>query len=108
MMPLIGLYPAPGFGRFEVPCPGTAVVRSDFRLTAEAGFKGDGTTAIVSLFDVRLMRTENRGFSRTRNTGIEATSGETVAFTEGDTTPDSDSADSSDDAPSASSIQGMS
>ena len=40
----------------------------------------DRTAAIAAEFDVRLIRTENRGLSAARNTGIEAATGEIVAY----------------------------
>lgn len=48
----------------------------------------DGSSAIAEDFDVRLIRTDNRGLSRARNTGIEAATGEIVAFIDGDARPD--------------------
>ena len=50
----------------------------------------DRTAAIAAEFDVRLIRTENRGLSAARNTGIEAATGEIVAFTDDDAWPDRD------------------
>src|SRR5207253_3297739 len=41
-------------------------------------------------FDVRLIRTENRGLSSARNTGLHAATGEIVAYTDDDAYPDPD------------------
>ncbi|MEW5849183.1 MAG: glycosyltransferase [Myxococcota bacterium] len=48
----------------------------------------DDTAAIASGFNVRLIRTENRGLSNARNTGLEAATGEIVAYTDDDARPD--------------------
>ena len=48
----------------------------------------DGTSAIAETFDVRLIRTENRGLSSARNTGCEAASGDIVAYLDDDASPD--------------------
>ncbi len=48
----------------------------------------DSTASIASEFDVRLIRTENRGLSNARNTGMEAADGEIVAYTDDDARPD--------------------
>src|SRR5262249_46223401 len=48
----------------------------------------DATAAIVREFDVRLIRTGNRGLSAARNTGMEAATGEIVAYTDNDCRPD--------------------
>jgi GT2 family glycosyltransferase len=50
----------------------------------------DRTAAIAAEYDVRLIRTENRGLSAARNTGVEAATGEIVAFTDDDAWPDRD------------------
>ena len=48
----------------------------------------DSVSAIASEYDVRLIRTENRGLSSARNTGMEAATGEIVAYTDDDARPD--------------------
>jgi GT2 family glycosyltransferase len=49
---------------------------------------GDGTSAIARQYDVRLIRTENRGLSAARNQGLEAATGEIVAYIDDDAYPD--------------------
>ena len=49
----------------------------------------DATPAVASEYDVRLIRTENRGLSSARNTGLMAATGEIVAYTDDDAYPDS-------------------
>ena len=48
----------------------------------------DGTADIALQYDVRLIRTENRGLSSARNTGLEAATGEIVAYIDDDAYPD--------------------
>jgi GT2 family glycosyltransferase len=48
----------------------------------------DGTADIVREYDVRLIRTENRGLSNARNTGCDAATGEIVAYLDDDARPD--------------------
>ena len=50
----------------------------------------DRTAEIAAGFDVRLVRTENRGLAAARNTGLNAATGEIVAFTDDDAWPDRD------------------
>jgi O-antigen biosynthesis protein len=48
----------------------------------------DDTAQVASEFDVRLIRTPNRGLSRARNTGLAAANGEIVAYIDDDAYPD--------------------
>jgi len=48
----------------------------------------DGTADIAREYDVRLLRTENRGLSCARNTGLDAATGEIVAYLDDDAYPD--------------------
>jgi O-antigen biosynthesis protein len=48
----------------------------------------DATAMIAGAYDVRLIRTENRGLSSARNTGLAAATGEIVAYTDDDARPD--------------------
>ena len=48
----------------------------------------DGTAAIAESFDVRLIRTPNRGLGRARNTGLDAAAGGIVAYLDDDAWPD--------------------
>jgi O-antigen biosynthesis protein len=48
----------------------------------------DHTADIVGEYDVRLIRTENRGLSKARNEGMEAATGEIVAYLDDDAYPD--------------------
>ncbi len=48
----------------------------------------DATAAIAETFDVRLVRTPNRGLSSARNTGLEAATGDVVAYLDDDAYPD--------------------
>ena len=50
----------------------------------------DATAAIASEYDVRLIRTENRGLSSARNTGWRAATGEIIAYIDDDAYPDPD------------------
>jgi GT2 family glycosyltransferase len=48
----------------------------------------DDTAAIARHYDVRLIRTPNRGLSSARNTGLAAATGEIVAYLDDDAYPD--------------------
>jgi GT2 family glycosyltransferase len=48
----------------------------------------DDTAAIAHHYDVRLIRTPNRGLSSARNTGLAAATGEIVAYLDDDAFPD--------------------
>jgi GT2 family glycosyltransferase len=48
----------------------------------------DNTAALVQPFEVRLIRTQNRGLSAARNNGLEAASGSIVAYIDDDAYPD--------------------
>ncbi|MEJ7843375.1 MAG: glycosyltransferase, partial [Rubrobacter sp.] len=48
----------------------------------------DATAEIAGEYDLRLIRTENRGLSNARNTGLEAATGEIVAYLDDDARPD--------------------
>jgi GT2 family glycosyltransferase/membrane protein implicated in regulation of membrane protease activity len=50
----------------------------------------DATSEIAAQYDVRLIRTGNRGLSSARNTGLHAASGEIVAYIDDDAYPDSE------------------
>jgi GT2 family glycosyltransferase len=68
-----------GLERLEYP---------DFEVIVVDDGSKDDVSAIASEFDVRLIRTENRGLSSARNTGMEAATGEIVAYTDDDARPD--------------------
>jgi O-antigen biosynthesis protein len=50
----------------------------------------DATAMIAGEYDIRLMRTENRGLASARNTGMAAATGDIVAYTDDDCRPDPD------------------
>ncbi len=50
----------------------------------------DRTAEIAARYDVRLIRTPNRGLSAARNEGLRAASGEIVAYIDDDARPDRD------------------
>ena len=68
-----------GLERLEYP---------DFEVIVVDDGSTDNVSEIASEFDVRLIRTENRGLSSARNTGMEAATGEIVAYTDDDARPD--------------------
>jgi len=62
----------------------------DFEVVVVDDGSTDETSRIVEGFDVRCIRTENRGLGYARNAGIEAAEGEIVAFIDADARPDED------------------
>jgi GT2 family glycosyltransferase len=68
-----------GLARVEYP---------DFEVIVVDDGSKDNVSAIASEYDVRLIRTENRGLSSARNTGMQAATGEIVAYTDDDARPD--------------------
>ncbi|HSR40964.1 MAG TPA: glycosyltransferase, partial [Longimicrobiales bacterium] len=62
----------------------------DYEVIVVDDGSADPSSRIARNFDVRLIRTENRGLSRARNTGIDAATGEVVAFLDADARPDPD------------------
>ena len=50
----------------------------------------DGAGEIAREYNVRVIRTENRGLSSARNTGLSAATGEIVAYLDDDASPDPD------------------
>jgi O-antigen biosynthesis protein len=48
----------------------------------------DSTADIAAAYDVRLIRTVNRGLSSARNTGMQAATGEIIAYIDDDASPD--------------------
>ena len=68
-------------GLFDLEYPDYEVIVVDDGST-------DATAAIAGEYDLRLIRTENRGLSNARNTGMEAATGEIVAYLDDDAHPD--------------------
>jgi GT2 family glycosyltransferase len=60
----------------------------DFEVIVVDDGSTDDTAAIVREYDVRLIRTPNRGLSNARNTGLAAATGEIVAYLDDDAYPD--------------------
>jgi GT2 family glycosyltransferase len=60
----------------------------DFEVMVVDDGSTDRTATLVRTFDVRLIRTPNRGLSHARNRGIEEATGEIVAFVDADARPD--------------------
>jgi len=60
----------------------------DFEVIVIDDGSTDGTAAIASEYDVRLIRTPNRGLSAARNAGAEAATGEIVVYIDDDASPD--------------------
>ncbi len=61
---------------------------ADFEVIVVDDGSLDDTAKIAREYDVRLIRTENRGLSSARNTGLEAATGEIVAYLDDDAYPD--------------------
>jgi O-antigen biosynthesis protein len=68
-----------GLGRLDYP---------DYEVIVVDDGSTDGTAEIAAEFDVRLIRTENRGLSSARNSGLAAANGEIVAYIDDDAWPD--------------------
>ena len=62
----------------------------DFEVIVVDDGSTDATAAIAGAYDVRLIRTENRGLSSARNTGWRAATGELIAYIDDDAYPDPD------------------
>jgi GT2 family glycosyltransferase len=57
-------------------------------IVIDDGSSSDECARIAGEYDVRLIRTENRGLSSARNTGLRAAMGEIVAYVDDDAFPD--------------------
>ena len=68
-----------GLARIEYP---------NFEIIVVDDGSTDDTAEIVRGYDVRLLRTPNRGLSSARNIGLEAATGEIVAYLDDDAYPD--------------------
>jgi GT2 family glycosyltransferase len=66
------------------------VAYPDYEVVVVDDGSTDATAAIAAGYDVRLVRTPNRGLSSARNTGMEAATGEIVAYVDDDAYPDRD------------------
>jgi GT2 family glycosyltransferase len=62
----------------------------DFEVIVVDDGSTDSTASIAAEYDVKLIRTPNRGLSSARNTGWQAATGEIVAYTDDDAYPDPD------------------
>jgi GT2 family glycosyltransferase len=68
-----------GLARLEYP---------DYEVIVVDDGSTDATAAIARQYDVRLIRTKNRGLANARNTGLAAAGGEIVAYIDDDAYPD--------------------
>ena len=68
-----------GFSRLEYP---------NFEAIVVDDGSTDPTASIAAEYDVRLIRTPNRGLSSARNTGAHAATGEIIAYIDDDAYPD--------------------
>ena len=66
----------------------TALDYPDYEVIVVDDGSSDATAEIAGRYDVRLIRTENRGLSAARNTAWQAASGAIVAYTDDDARPD--------------------